>query len=160
MEASNVKKISCCLLIFLTSAGLAAAEQSEPPREPTLPSVHLQTESMRWEPAKEIPGFPTGRLRKFLHLNDETGAGVAMIKHPAGFVEPQHYHTTGAHSIYVLEGQMMFGEIRAGAGDFLFTPAWQAHGPIEILEETTFLIWSDGPLDINFGTPGASLDKD
>lgn len=146
--------------MLVTGTGLAATEQPEAPREPNPPPVHLETETMPWEPAKEIPGFPTGRLRKFLQLNDVTGAGAAIIKHPAGFIEPQHYHTTGAHSIYVLEGRMKFGEIPARAGDFIFTPAWQAHGPIEMLEETIFLIWSDGPLDINFGTPEASLDED
>lgn len=112
----------------------------------------LDTRAMTWE-RTDTPGFPPGATRKLLHFDEETGVGSALRRHPEGYSEPRHYHTTGGHSIYVLEGRLGVGGVEAGPGQFFHFPANTAHGPIVSLEDSVFLIWSDGPLDMEFGDP-------
>lgn len=92
-------------------------------------------------------------MRKLLKIDQETGIGAALRWHPEGYVEPRHYHTTAAHSIYVLEGKLDVGGVEAGPGHFFHFPAYTAHGPLVALEDAVFLIWSEGPLDLELGDP-------
>lgn len=92
-------------------------------------------------------------MRKLLKIDQETGVGAALRWHPEGYVEPRHYHTTAAHSIYVLGGRLDVGGIEAGPGHFFHFPAYTAHGPLVALEDTVFLIWTEGPLDLELGDP-------
>lgn len=110
------------------------------------------TGEMTWEPA-DAPGFPEGATRKLLKVDQETGVASALRRHPEGYVEPRHYHTTAAHSIYVLEGRLDVGGVEAGPGHFFHFPAYAAHGPLVSLEDSVFLIWTEGPLDLEFGDP-------
>jgi quercetin dioxygenase-like cupin family protein len=122
--------------------GLAQMNEARP--------VHLDTKEMNWEPS-DPEGFPKGRTRKLLHMHETNNSSAALIRHPKGYLEPVHYHTTAGHSIYVLQGRMRFEGVEATGGDFFYTPRNYAHGPLEMLEETVFLIWSDGPLDVHLG---------
>lgn len=112
----------------------------------------VDTGEMSWE-SSEMPGFPEGAMRKLLKIDEETGIGAALRRHPEGYVEPRHYHTTAAHSIYVLEGRLDVGGVEVGPGHFFHFPPNVAHGPLVSLEDAVFLIWSEGPLDIHFGDP-------
>lgn len=58
------------------------------------------------------------------------------MRHPKGYIEPVHYHTTAGHYIYMLEGRMRFEGVEAKADDFVYTLPYHAHGPLEMLEET------------------------
>jgi hypothetical protein len=114
----------------------------------------IDTGAMTWERADtDTPGFPDGAMRKLLKIDQETGIGAALRWHPEGYVEPRHYHTTAAHSIYVLEGKLDVGGVEAGPGHFFHFPAYTAHGPLVALEDVVFLIWSEGPLDLELGDP-------
>lgn len=112
----------------------------------------IDTGAMIWE-RSDAPGFPEGAMRRLLKIDQETGVGTAMRRHPRGYVEPRHYHTTAAHSIFVLEGRLEVGGVKAGPGHFFHFPANAAHGPMVSLEDAVFLIWSEGPLDVKFGDP-------
>ncbi len=112
----------------------------------------IDTGAMTWERA-DAPGFPEGAMRKLLKIDQGTGIGAALRWHPEGYVEPRHYHTTAAHSIYVLEGRLDVGGVEAGPGHFFHFPAYTAHGPLVALEDSVFLIWTEGPLDTELGDP-------
>ena len=112
----------------------------------------IDTGAMTWERA-DTPGFPEGAMRKLLKIDQETGIGAALRWHPEGYVEPRHYHTTAAHSIYVLEGRLDVGGVEAGPEHFFHFPAYTAHGPLVALEDSVFLIWTEGPLDLELGDP-------
>lgn len=137
-------------ILSLPAPGIAQTNEAPP--------VHLDTKETNWEPS-DPEGFPKGRTRKLLHMNETNNSGAALIRHPKGYLEPVHYHTTAGHSIYVLEGQMRFEGVEATKGDFFYTPRNYAHGPLEMLEETVFLLWTDGPLDVHFGTPEDSQEE-
>jgi hypothetical protein len=110
------------------------------------------TGAMTWERA-DTPGFPEGAMRKLLKIDQETGIGAALRWHPEGYVEPRHYHTTAAHSIYVLEGKLDVGGVQGGPGHFFYFPGCTAHGPMVAMEDSVFLIWTEGPLDLQLGDP-------
>lgn len=112
----------------------------------------IDTEEITWERA-DTPGFPEGATRKLLRIDQETGIGAALRWHPEGYVEPRHYHTTAAHSIYVLEGRLDVGGVEAGPGHFFHFSAYTAHGPLVAMEDSAFLIWTEGPLDLELGDP-------
>lgn len=112
----------------------------------------LDTRAMTWE-RTDTPGFPEGAMRKLLSIDRKTGIGAALRRHPKGYVEPRHYHTTAAHAIYVLEGKLDMGGVEAGPGHFFHFPVNAAHGPLVALEDSVFLIWTEGPLDIELGDP-------
>lgn len=135
-------------ILILLIVGASASQPGEAQAQATV----LDTREMSWEPTN-TPGFPIGATRKLLHIEQETGAGAALRRHPAGYVEPRHYHTTDAHAIYVLEGRLDVGGVEAGPGTFFYFPANTAHGPMVSLEDSVFLIWAAGPLDIKLGDP-------
>jgi hypothetical protein len=112
----------------------------------------IDTGAMTWDRA-DTPGLPEGAMRKLLRIDKETGIGAALRWHPEGYVEPRHYHTTAAHSIYVLDGKLNVEGVEAGPGHFFHFPAYTAHGPLVALEDAVFLIWSEGPLDFELGDP-------
>jgi hypothetical protein len=112
----------------------------------------VDTGAMTWE-RSDMPGFPEGAMRKLLQIDQETGIGAALRWHPEGYVEPRHYHTTAAHTIYVLEGKLDVGGVKAGPGHFFHFPAYTAHGPLVAVEDAVFMIWTEGPLDLELGDP-------
>ncbi|HUF65536.1 MAG TPA: cupin domain-containing protein [Gemmatimonadaceae bacterium] len=112
----------------------------------------INTRALTWE-RSDTPGLPEGARRKVLKIDHATGIGAALRWHPRGYVEPRHYHTSAAHSIYVLEGTLEVGGVEAGPGHFFHFPASTAHGPLVALEDSVFLIWTEGPLDLELGDP-------
>lgn len=109
--------------------------------------VSLDTTELEWE-LSSAPGFPEGAMRKLLHRNPQNGTSAVLRRHPKGYIEPRHLHTTAAHGVYLLSGRVRIGELVAGPGHFFYAPAGHPHGPIEALENIEFLLWSDGPLDL------------
>lgn len=118
----------------------------------------VSTDELRWE-LSDAPGFPEGAERKLLRSDPATGIGSALRRHPKGYTEPRHYHTTAGHSIYIIEGRMTVGDVEAGPGDFFHFPSYTAHGPLTSLDDTVFLIWAEGPLDVVFGDPPEDVEQ-
>lgn len=145
-----MKIVTTLAVVMLSPLSGSAQEVPSPP-------VHIDTNEMAWEPSNP-EGFPKGRTRKLLHLNEINGVGAGLMRHPKGYIEPVHYHTTAGHYIYMLEGRMRFEGVEAKAGDFFYTPPYHAHGPLEMLEETVFLLWTDGPLDVHLGAPPEQVE--
>ncbi len=69
--------------------------------------ILVDTNEAEWQPVV-MPNLPSGALMKLLDLNEETGSMTALVKFPAGFVEPRHFHSVG-HVAYVIENELGSG---------------------------------------------------
>lgn len=141
--------LRCLVCILSASCAMgtpqhASAESAPAKAEP----ISVDTDTLPWTAATPAPGFAEGRTRRLLQRNPENGAASSLVRHPKGFVEPRHLHTTANHGVYLLKGRVKIGDLVAGPGHFFYAPAGQPHGPIEALEDIEFLIWTDGPLDL------------
>lgn len=108
----------------------------------------LNPEIVEWSPV-EAEGLPAGAMIKILKSNPETGAIVALVKFPAGYLEPKHYHPAG-HHILILEGQLEILETgqKLSKGMYFYAPKEFVHGPVRVPgdEDCIFFLLSDGPL--------------
>jgi uncharacterized RmlC-like cupin family protein len=82
------------------------------------------------------PGTPTPGMER-RQLIDEGGAWVGWVRAEAGLAGGWHHHGDRDSYIYVLSGGVTIGfgpggrdEVRAVAGDFIFTPARMVHREI------------------------------
>jgi quercetin dioxygenase-like cupin family protein len=134
------------ILLALCGAPAARLAQAEAPASNPEP-IQLDAAKLVWE-ASSAPGFPEGALRKVLHRNPQNGAAALLRRHPKGYIEPRHVHSTANHGVYILSGSVRTAGIVSGPGSFFYAPAGYPHGPIEALEDVEFLLWTDGPLDL------------
>jgi quercetin dioxygenase-like cupin family protein len=109
-------------------------------------SLAVDPAKVQWQ-SVEIPGVPNGMLQKPLHANKDNGMMSMIIRFPKGFRDPKHYHTTCAHSLYVIKGKLQTPDGLLTPGMFLYSARNERHGPLVAIEETDMLIYTDGPLD-------------
>lgn len=110
-------------------------------------TVVVDTNESEWQPV-ELPNLPPGAFMKLLNLSEKTGSLTALVKFPAGFVEPRHSHTFG-HTVYVIENELGSGNSAYTEGTYWYAPANDVHGPVEQRNDCIFLMTTDGPLDFN-----------
>jgi quercetin dioxygenase-like cupin family protein len=67
--------------------------------------------------ALKVPGVSVKVLRR----DAETGASTALVRLEPGARFPAHNHPAG-EEVLVLEGDVLIGPDRLGAGDYLYTP--------------------------------------
>lgn len=108
-------------------------------------TVLVDTNEAEWQ-SVELPNLPSGAFMKLLKINEETGSLTALVKFPAGFVEPRHSHSVG-HMVYVIENELGSGNSAYGEGTYWYAPANDTHGPVEQTNDCIFLLITDGPLD-------------
>lgn len=132
-------------------AGLAAAAlalwAADAPQ-----SFAVDTAEMAWGDV-EAPGLPPGLKVRPLHVNPRTQMSSSMIRYPAGFNEPRHYHKSCGHYIYVLRGELESPDGAMTAGMFAYAAPGEAHGPYSASEETDILFYTDGEFDFIVGEP-------
>jgi quercetin dioxygenase-like cupin family protein len=82
--------------------------------------VTVDTATMPWE---ERFNEWVGRTlyRKILFADPETGVMIALVRYPAGVLNPGHTHPCG-HGMYVLEGQLITHRGVYGPGIFVWFP--------------------------------------
>jgi anti-sigma factor ChrR (cupin superfamily) len=111
------------------------------------PTVVTDPTTMDWSPAP--PDLPYGAELKVLSADEETGAVAAMVKFPAGYLEPEHGHPCG-HDILILQGKLVNPETgqETSKGMFFYAPTGDIHGPFAVPEDEDciFFIVTDGPL--------------
>lgn len=76
-----------------------------------------------WEKSKH-PGVEYKSLR----FDRDTGAGAVLLRMAPGTSYPVHRHTAG-EDVYVLDGILIVGEERLGAGSYLYSPPGSVHAP-------------------------------
>jgi quercetin dioxygenase-like cupin family protein len=68
-------------------------------------------------------------FRKVLFTESETGVTIALVRYPAGIINPNHTHPCG-HGLYVLEGRLVTHRGTFGPGTLVWFPEGEAmeHG--------------------------------
>jgi len=130
----------------------ALAVFSTPAQSPRQKSFSLQTQKLSWTPMP-IQVIPPGLQQKLLHEHKEKSTMTALVRFPAGYREPRHYHTTCGHSLYVLRGRLESPEGPLAAGMFVYSAPHERHGPFLAREETELLFFTDGPFDFFVDDP-------
>ncbi|MFH1262021.1 MAG: cupin domain-containing protein [Pseudomonadota bacterium] len=82
---------------------------------------HIETSSALWIPFR-LEGIEYLPLR----TDVDERRGTFLFRMPAGTTYPRHRHPAG-EEILVLKGEMMAGERRLKAGDFLYSPPASVH---------------------------------
>jgi quercetin dioxygenase-like cupin family protein len=89
------------------------------------PNQLVRSEQVAWQPLAE-PGV-TGISVKVLRFDAEAGrAPTILLKFEPGASYPAHNHP-GGEEIYVLEGDIRFGNDNLKAGDYLYTVPNNVH---------------------------------
>ena len=82
--------------------------------------IAVDAGAMPWEERfREQVGRPF--YVKELFTDAETGVEVAMVRYPAGLINPNHTHPCG-HGMYVLEGRLVTHKGVFGPGTFVWFP--------------------------------------
>ena len=116
-------------------------------------AIFVDTKTRSWQ---EVPGVE-GAEWKVLQDQPLTGGVQALVKFPAGAVEPPHHHSHG-HWIYVQDGAKKVENLTRGTqyllsnGMYVYTPSPDVHR-VTYLSRCTFLFVSDGPFDIFWDGP-------
>jgi quercetin dioxygenase-like cupin family protein len=102
--------------------------------------------TLEWSPAP--PDLPAGAMLKVLSADAESGVTAAIVKFPAGYVEPRHGHRCG-HDILIMQGKLV--DLDTGKevpkGTYLYAPAGNIHGyRVPKDEDCIFFVFADGPL--------------
>lgn len=83
-----------------------------------------------WESDEDFLALGNGVQVKIFRRDTENDLTYALVKLPAGYLEPEHVHA-GEHSVVVVQGHMIVSGKTLGPGDFVFGPSEVRHGPYE-----------------------------
>ena len=109
-------------------------------------SFLIKTETLQWTPMP-ITVIPPGLQQKLLHEDKQRSTMTALVRFPAGYREPRHYHTTCGHSLYILKGRLRSPDGPLTPGTFVYSAPHERHGPFLAEQETELLFFTDGPFD-------------
>ncbi len=101
--------------------------------------VLVQGDQLKWIPDG------SGNELKILRVSSETGAWSALVRAPAGQVNPPHTHL-GPADFYVISGVVDYRAGVARAGDWMYEPAGAVHEATSHPEETVYLANVYGPV--------------
>ena len=101
--------------------------------------ILVQPSEMKWIPDG------VGNELKVLRISSETGAWSALVKAPAGQVNPPHVHL-GPADFYVISGVVDYRAGVARAGDWMYEPAGAVHQETSHPEDTVYLANVYGPV--------------
>lgn len=86
----------------------------------------IQAQMLPWQPVEE--GWArAGTQCKILSRDDSTGACTSLIRYPAGWQRTGPEHMAADEEIYVLEGEVEFGEQCFHQDSYAFFPAGFTH---------------------------------
>ncbi len=88
---------------------------------------HVQTKNMDWEPLIEDGINTKGIFVKVLRYDEKSNRSPSiLLKFKPGAKYPAHNHP-GGEEVFVLEGEVRFGNKHLSAGDYLYTPPSGKH---------------------------------
>lgn len=107
--------------------------------EEELLTSHVETSKMEWKPLIEEGINTAGIFVKSLRFDAVAKRSpVILLKFETGAKYPAHNHPAG-EEVFVLEGEVKFGNKNLSAGDYLYTPpngkhaVWSKNGCIMLL---------------------------
>jgi quercetin dioxygenase-like cupin family protein len=95
-------------------------------------------------------------FRKIFFTEAETGMTIALVRYPAGIINPSHTHPCG-HALYVLEGKLVTHRGTHDPGTFVWFPEGEVmeHGASAETDVTALFI-TNKPFRIDYvDTPAA-----
>lgn len=100
---------------------------------------HIETKKVKWQPLTEQGVNTTGIFVKVLRYDEASQRSpVILLKFEPGARYPAHNHPAG-EEVFVLEGEVQFGNKHLSAGDYLYTPpegkhaVWSKEGCVMLL---------------------------
>ena len=100
---------------------------------------YVQSRKIEWQPLIEDNVNTTGIFLKTLRYDEATNrAPVILLKFEPGAKYPAHNHPAG-EEVFVLEGEVKFGNKHLSKGDYLYTPpngkhsVWSKTGCVMLL---------------------------
>jgi quercetin dioxygenase-like cupin family protein len=100
---------------------------------------HVESSKIEWQPLIEDDVNTKGIFVKILRYDEAAKrAPVILLKFEPGAKYPAHNHPAG-EEVFVLEGEVKFGNMHLLEGDYLYTPpngkhaVWSKNGCIMLL---------------------------
>lgn len=100
---------------------------------------HIESSKIEWRPLNEEGVNTSGIFVKTLRFDEVTNrAPVILLKFEPGAKYPAHNHPAG-EEVFVLEGEVKFGNKHLSEGDYLYTPpngkhaVWSKKGCVMLL---------------------------
>ncbi len=154
-----MKRFSMYLALVLVGLIFFGATQASAQKKMKKQPVLWAAEDIKWEPLK---GGPPGVMSATLWGDNTKGAYGGLIKFPAGFMAPLHYHTNDI-KIIVIKGAYVYTpeggtQKRFGPGSYVSYPAGDRHTTHGVEDsETIFFIEQPGKFDLN--VVGEGMEK-
>jgi quercetin dioxygenase-like cupin family protein len=113
-----------CEISGLSTLREMSSRLAKPRRETNMHSsskfISVDATALPWEE------YTTERVRetlfrKVLFTESETGVTIALVRYPAGIINPSHTHPCG-HGLYVLEGRLVTHRGVFGPGTLVWFP--------------------------------------
>ena len=149
MRAPAARLLVMALSVLIPGWATSGEEPTAPAPAPAeAKRLFVDPTTEPWQPVEGVPGAEWKPLRS----DAKTGAVTALVRFPAGHVEPAHHHTHG-HTVIVVSGAKEVENVTRGEsyrmaeGDLLYTPATEVHR-VRYLTRCTFLFITDGPFDL------------
>jgi quercetin dioxygenase-like cupin family protein len=104
-----------------------------------VPALHVKSSDLGWKPLIENGVKTDGIFVKVLRYDEQTKrAPVILLKFEPGATYPAHNHPEG-EEVFVIEGEVKFGNNNLSKGDYLYTPpdgkhaVWSKNGCVMLL---------------------------
>ena len=128
-----------CAILAGAGRGLGAQQ--------ALPPALVHAPELDWQPIVNDL-FPPGLVTKPLFENKQRNFSFSLVRYPASYREPRHFHKTCGHIIYFLNGKLHDREREYLPGTFAYAPPGDVHGPFFADTETEILFFVDGVFDL------------
>jgi len=102
-------------------------------------ALHIKSNELEWKPLIEAGVKTDGISVKALRYDEQTKRSpTILLKFDPGATYPAHNHPAG-EEVFVLEGDVKFGNNNLSKGDYLYTPpdgkhaVWSKNGCVMLL---------------------------
>jgi mannose-6-phosphate isomerase-like protein (cupin superfamily) len=141
------------MAMMIVASPAAAQISTTPPHDASAHDLYLNTNELKWD--KLVPELGTGSPEiTILHVDPKSGASQLMIRSPANYHAPRHWHTANETHV-VLYGTWIMKhdggekEKELGPGGFNYMPGKMVHEGWVGSEGNLLFITVDGPWDLH-----------
>jgi len=115
--------------------------------------IAMYTDPVPWEPSDGVQGLAPGLEVKVLRrFEEDDDAFDALVRYPAGHVEPRHSHD-GEHIMMIVEGTLLVDGRELGPSDYVYGPRGVPHGPLEFPTGAVLYVAHRGAQDPGTSAP-------
>jgi mannose-6-phosphate isomerase-like protein (cupin superfamily) len=139
-------------MMIVASAG-AAQTTAPPSHDASAHDLYMNTKELKWD--KLVPELGAGSPEiTILHVDPKSGASQLMIRSPANYHAPRHWHTANETHVVIYGTWIMKHdggekEKELGPGGFNYMPGKMVHEGWVGPEGNLLFITVDGPWDLH-----------